>query len=644
MSPSETGLGHAAPRWRLVVVSVVLFACLGMLAMKAGRLQLKLGDDLRELAQKQYVRKLKMSAPRGNVYDRNGRPLAVSVNVSSVYAEPRRIEDPIDAALRLSVVLGKDRDTLERRLLSQRGFVWLARRVDPEIADAVSALKLRGVHLKREPRRYYPNKELAGQVLGMVSIDGEGQSGAERAFDDYLKGRSVLLPGLRDNHGRHISRAQGVDLDVLAGDDVTLTLDAGLQATAEALLVEAVEKHQARSAFAVLMDPHSGAVLVAASAPRLNPNAPSRKAQRNRPIAETFEPGSTFKIVTFAAALEAGELDLGESIFCENGRFKLGKYTIHDAHKAGWLTGAQVFAHSSNIGTIKIAQRVGEERFRDMVGALGFGKRPGLGFVEESRGRLPRQKHWGEVRLATASFGHGLTVTAMQLAVAVSTVANGGVRVQPRLLEKVETAEGDLVTKAESDRVRVFSQDTARKLTSIMKLVVKKGGTGTRAAIPGVEVAGKTGTAEKVDPVTHRYSNKLHTSSFVGFAPADSPRYVGVVVIDEPKGVHAGGATAGPVWRELMQHALIADGTLTAEKLPAEKPKGHKKQRKEPAPRSRSSSTEEALAPLLGLTVRQAIQAASAMGLEVQALGSGLVRQAERTEDGRVLLHLGDTP
>lgn len=629
-----------------MVVGVLSLALLVLVA-KAGHLQLSLGDDLRELAERQYIRKLKVAAPRGNIYDRDGRPLAVSVPAWSVFAAPRDIKDPVTTAERLAPVLGDSVDTLTRRLSSKRAFLWLDRRVAPDTADKVKALGLEGISLKQESRRYYPNRELAGQLLGLVSVDGEGLDGVERAYDEYLRGRTVIVPGLRDNRGRRVVLADGIDLDVLEGDDVYLTIDSRLQHLTEKVLQETVARHDAKSAFAVVMNPKTGAILSLANVPLFNPNSPattSGSSRRNHALSDGVEPGSIFKMVTFAAALDAGVLTPADKIFCEDGKFAIGKHVIRDAHPAGWLTASEVFSHSSNIGTIKIVQRVGEAQFRRVIDDFGFGKEPGLGLVGEASGRLPNQERWGDVRSATISFGHGLLVTPIQMASAVATIANQGVRVRPRVFEKVMSPVGEIVKTSEAhDGERVISADSARVLAQIMSGVVEDGGTGTLAAIRGIQVAGKTGTAEKVDPVTRRYSRELHLASFVGFAPVDDPQVVAVVMVDEPRGKTVfGGSVAGPAWRSIVEAALVNAGVLTADDVTTAELKAvpASGQQTSSAPgqavqadtsieeiRRRAAQVQqgEGKLDLRGRTAREAVLLAEAHGVQLLLRGSGIV-------------------
>lgn len=629
-----------APRWRLWAVGLFLAIGMGVIVLKAANLQITLGDDLRALAERQYVRQLKLSSPRGNIYDVKGRPLAVSVPVWSISAAPKHIDDPLDAAARLSKVIGVSEETLVSRLSTKRGFVWLKRRVSPATAEAVRALDIAGIRLKKEAKRFYPNRSLAGQTIGLVGIDGQGRSGIEKALDEHLRGRSVVMPGLRDNRGRHVALASGVDLEVLEGDDVVVTLDARVQHIAEAELLKTMERTGAKAAFAIVLDAKTSAVRALASVPRMNPNDPGAAidGMRLRPLSDVFEPGSIFKIATFAAALDAEVLTPDDSIFCENGKYKIGKHVIHDSHRAGWLSARNVFRESSNIGAMKIAMRLGEEPFKEAVQRYGFGEPVGLGLIEESAGRLPRNERWGETRLATVAFGYGIQVTAIQMAALVAAISQDGIRRAPHLLERVEAPGGETVkSKDRDDGERIMSVDVAKTMTDIMKGVVAPGGTGTLAAVRGIEVAGKTGTAEKVDPVTRRYSKKLNRASFIGFAPADAPEIVALVVVDEPREVHSGGAAAGPAWRAIVEEALVQEGILTAQALDG--------QREEPVENAwvtraaahnvhhgsletsdvRPVSTAPGSVSLFGLSAREAVVQAAAAGFELEMSGTGVV-------------------
>jgi cell division protein FtsI (penicillin-binding protein 3) len=637
------------PRWRVFAVFLILGTGLVTLAWKSGRLQLVLGDDLRGLAENQYLRKVQLAAPRGDITDRHGRPLAVSVPAWSVSARPALVEDKQGAAQALAAALGVDKAEILAKLTGEQKFVWLKRRASADVADAVRGLAIPGVELKQEMRRMWPQKSAAGQLLGMVDVDGRARGGVEQAFDESLQGRAASVAALADNKGDRIALPDeqgGVDLDLLEGDDVVLTLDLAVQHEAEEALAAAVKEHNAKAGWALAMDARTGAVLAVANAPAYNPNAPTTEGARNRVFAEAFEPGSIFKMATFAAALDAGVVKPDDRIFCEDGRYQLGKHVIHDTHKAGWLTALEVFQQSSNIGTLKIAQRLGEEKMKDALARYGFGQRPGTGLSDESPGRLPSQDHWGEARLATVSFGHGVLVTALQMASLAQAVANDGVRKTPYLLDHTAASTGEVVRTAPVDDGEVImSKDAARTLREIMKSVSHEGGTGTLAAIPGIEVAGKTGTAEKVDPVTHRYSSDLHLSSFVGFAPADDPRVVAIVVLDEPKPQHFGGIVAAPAWRRIVERALVEEGVLGEARLVVEEAK-----KPRPTGAALASVTREgadladvvehnasaaakggadAALDLRGMSARAALRAAEKAGVELVVEGTGVVVRQE---------------
>jgi cell division protein FtsI (penicillin-binding protein 3) len=631
-------------RWRLSLVAILVGICLAVMVVKSFRLQVVHGEELRSLAEQQYSRNLKISASRGNIYDRQGRPLAISVPVWSVSAAPTNIEDPVFVAESLAPILEIKPELLERKLRGDRQFRWLKRRISPERAEQIREASLTGIGLHREAKRFYPNRELAGHLLGFVSIDGNGQQGIEKSFDDYLRGRTAVLTTLRDNKGGRVLLSQDMDIGLLEGDDVYVTLDARLQHVAEESLQQAVDKWNAKGGFAILMDPWTGEILALANNPIFNPNQVGRSsglARKNQALSMVFEPGSTFKTITFAAALDTGTIEPEQLIFCENGRYKMGKFTIRDTHKDGWISASDVFRFSSNIGTLKISHKLGEKRFKEYVDLFGFGQRPEIGMVEAHKGRVPTNERWGSIRLGTASYGYGVMVSAMQLATALSAIANGGFRVEPRILSRIESPDGHRIKNGETQsKTRILKTSTTKKLTQIMKGVLQPGGTGTKASIPGIEAAGKTGTSEKIDPLTKRYSKDLHVSSFIGFAPADAPRYVGVVVIDEPKEVVFGGATAGPVWRDLTTAALVYDGTLKNEDLLGaaaaqnESPKRtaslQNKQQREPV-RDEASvqgldrQISEGAFDFTGMSAREAMAEAEALGFQVRFSGVGRV-------------------
>jgi cell division protein FtsI (penicillin-binding protein 3) len=649
-----------AQRWRVHIVAAVVAVGFAGVAWKSARLQLVLGDDLRALAQEQYLRKVAVTAPRGNVVDVNGRALAVSLPAWSVFAEPRNIVDVEGTAQKLAEALGVPTSSIAPRIANQRAFVWLDRRVAPDVAEQVRALDLPGVGTRKEWRRTWPNKELAAPILGGVDVDGNGKGGVEQALDDRLVGKSARLNAIADNKGRRVAIVDDADPvfdpDLLQGDDVVLSIDLSLQQAAEEILARTRESFEAKAVWAVVLDAKTGAIRAVAQSPTFNPNGNpdgSRSGdRRNHAFADAFEPGSIFKIATFAAALDAGVVTPTDLIDCEHGRYRLGKHVIHDTHHADVITAAQVFSTSSNIGTLKIGQRLGEERFKQTLARFGFGGRPGTGLLDESPGRLPHQAHWGDARLATISFGHGVLVTSLQMASLVQAVANDGVRKRPWLIERVVAPDGAVVEEHVDDGgERVMSSRTSRTLRAIMEGVVKEGGTGTLAAIPGLRVGGKTGTAEKVDPLTGKYSRELNLSSFAGLAPLDDPRVVAVVVVDEPKNHVFGGQNAAPAWKAIVERALLPDGQVGLASLDASLAEMKKQKVKEVAAvvdvgeDAAAVVVAGAVPDLRGLPARQALQKAAAAGFEVSFDGSGLVTTQEppagaADDDGVIALTL----
>lgn len=629
-----------AARWRLwVVVAAIGVGFLGV-TWKSARLQLVLGDDLRGLAEEQYLRKIAVSAPRGGVFDNEGRHLAVSLPSWSVFAEPRRVVDVDVTAERVAAAMGVPVAEIDKKIDNDRAFVWLERRVAPDVADKVRALDLPGIGLRKEWRRTWPNKQLAAQILGGVDVDGNGRGGIEQAFDERLLGRSTRLDALADNKGDRIALVEEddevFDLATLAGDDIVLTIDLPLQQAAEEILETTKATFQAKAAWAVVLDAKTGAVRAVAQAPAYNPNT-GEGDRRNHGIADAVEPGSIFKIATFAAALDEGVVSPTDLIDCENGRFRLGRHTIHDTHKSGVITVRDVFKESSNIGTLKIAQKLGEDRFKAHLERFGFGQRPGTGLLDETAGRLPRQARWGETRLATVSFGHGVMVSSLQMASLLQAVANDGVRHRPYLVDRVQSATGQIIEEHVADEgERVLSAKAAQQMLTIMESVTERGGTGAQAAIPGVRVAGKTGTAEKVDPVTGRYSKQLHLSSFLGVAPVDDPQVVAVVVVDEPHGVVFGGATAGPAWRAIVERALVKNGAAGVARLDALNDGNNAVKKQKTADAVALVDVAETKPPVLpegtvvmpdvrGLSARAALRAVAAVGAEVTVTGHGRV-------------------
>jgi len=618
-------------RARIAAVGLVL-ALIGI-GVRVGTLQIGRYEELSRLARDEYLKDLRVPARRGHIYDKNGKPLAISVDVPSVYANPSVIQDPREAARSLAKIMDLDLDTVYRRLASDKLFVWIARQVTPDVSEKVAALEIEGVAITKESRRFYPNRELGAHVIGFTGVDAKGLAGIEREFDHVLAGEPQVVVAVRDARGRVVLAADVDPERRSTGSDVHLTLDLRLQHAAQRALETIVEDTHAAAAVAVVLDVPTGGVLAMAVEPAFNPNEPSQVSaavRRNRVVTDMFEPGSTMKPLVVAGALEAGTIQAGSKIFCENGKYPVGNHTIRDAKPNGWLSLNQIIAKSSNIGAAKVGQSLGPTRLAATLRSVGFGKRTGITFPGETAGSMRDPATWSQVGNATISFGYGIAVSAVQLAVAYRVLASGGRYDPPVLVRAVETPDGKVETLRAGDGHQVFSAETTARVTTMMETAVASGGTAWRAAVPGYRVAGKTGTAYKVDTVTGGYSADRFVAVFGGFLPAAEPRVVIVVVVDEPTTVHSGSAVAAPVFSVIGEAAMRYLGIVPTEPLSATASAPF-------APLEETAvavtvGAEADVGPdrvpsFLGLTARQVLAryAEVGRGLNLEMRGSGLV-------------------
>jgi cell division protein FtsI (penicillin-binding protein 3) len=547
-------------KWMRLRVKLLASFFVTLLLAAFGRavfLQVVERDKLRGLAQDQYVRQIEIPARRGDIFDRRGTPLAQSVEVDSIWVDPSMLPDVKQAARALARALKLDTEDVLGRLTRGRRFAWVKRQATPREVEVVKALGLPGFGFTKEPKRFYPQRELGAHVVGMVGLDGHGLDGLELAFEDELSGQNSRLSGFRDAKGRKLLVTGAPDTLERQGASVTLTIDRHLQYVAEKALSHAVDEAQGVAGMVLVMDPTTGEILAMANHPRFNPNDPRKEARssmRNRAALDTFEPGSTMKAFVVASALDQKVIKPEDTFFCENGSWRVGRHTIHDTHEYAWLTPERVLQVSSNICSSKIAQLLGRERLVKSYRDFGFGERTGLALPGEGRGSIPFPK--AEVSLATQSFGQGMSATAVQMISAWSALAHDGVLMRPYLVSKVVDPDGVVLLENRPIEVRrVISAQTARKVVSMLESVVVKGGTAPKAAMEDYRVAGKTGTAQKVDPVAGGYSDK-RLASFVGMLPAENPRVVILVVVDEPKTDVYGGIVAAPAFKEIATAAM----------------------------------------------------------------------------------------
>lgn len=551
------------------ILWVLVLTAMGFVLI-AGRLvylQVIERSDLSRRAERQQEREVKLESKRGTIYDRLGRELAVSLDVDSVYGVPSEIEDPRAVAARLARVLSKNPRELQRKLTGERQFVWISRKVNPAQAKQAKDVDPDAIGLTVEARRFYPKKTLAGSALGFTDVDGRGIEGLELQYDSLLRGTDGWLLAEKDARGRTVfPGGHGFQYRLPEpGKDLYLTVDEVIQHVADKELDRGLSDSKARGGVCIVMNPQSGAILalsVRAAVPgrgAFNPNDPQHfrpEEWRNRAVTDAYEPGSVFKAITAAAALEERVVRPQEQFDCSAGSIRVADRVIKDAHQNGVLTFAEIISESSNVGTIKVAQRLGKEKLARYIDAFGFGRRTGVDLPGEIPGLARDHRLWSGVSLATISIGQEIGVTPIQLAAAYSAIANGGSLMRPYIVAEVRGRGKNEGTKTSPAAAgRVASPETCATVQRILQKVVE-GGTGQKAKPAGYTAAGKTGTAQKIDPRTGRYSKDDYVSSFVGFTPAGAPKLVILVMLDSPVGVIWGGSVAAPVFKAVAEQSL----------------------------------------------------------------------------------------
>lgn len=547
-------------RIRIIIVGSIfglLFLCV---MWRSFDLQILQHETLGKRAEKQHQSIIPLTPFRGTIMDRNGTPMALSLEMESCYAEPKNIRDIPGTAEVLAPFLGIDKKELQRKIVSAKSFTWLSRKLPPETVVKVKNLRLPGIGFAPEPKRFYPNFEVAAHVVGFTGADPVGLEGIELKYESIITGNTGYLVTEKDALGRKIELKNTVIKKSSPGRSLVLTLDKNIQYLVEKELAKAVTDCGAKGGMALVMEPQTGKVLGMANYPTFNPNSFSTfpaSHLRNRVVADSFEPGSTFKVFLVAAALEEKLVRAGDHFNCEHGSYRVADRTIHDTHPYASLTVSDIIKYSSNIGAAKIGFKLGNERLSRYLKNFGFGDRTGIDLPGESPGNLREGQRWYGIELATISFGQGISASAMQLGTAISAIANGGMMMKPYLVERILDDNGEITSSFEPQPLRrTISEGTAKTITRMMETVTTQGGTGTSAAVTGFRVAGKTGTAQKVDPATRQYSPSKRTASFVGFVPADNPKLTIVIIIDEPKTSPYGGVVAAPAFSEIATSSL----------------------------------------------------------------------------------------
>ncbi len=594
---------------RLLLLEAVILLSAMVVECRLVYLQIYKHGDFHRMANRQQFTHQEISASRGMIMDREGSLLAMNIGLFNVSAHPDLISDKVQAAAVLSRALGESYGSILSKISGDKSFVWLARQVPYEKSKAVESMKLEGVEATREQRRFYPDHEMASHVLGFTGIDNQGLNGLENFYNKILTGKKGSEMTERDARGRTV---MSDNKSVQAGSDglnIVTTLDKTIQHVAQVELAKAFEKYKCKAASIVVMNPSTGEILAMANYPTFDPNDfkdYSSQTWKNRVVNDMFEPGSTFKLVTAVGALEEGIVNEDDKFFCENGAYKTdyGR-VVTDHEKHGWLTFREVFGYSSNIGMVKLGAKLGKENLYHYCKKFGFGDLTGIDLPGETPGKLRPLDKWSGLSMTSIPYGYEISSSPLQVVQAYAAIANGGVMMKPYLVRKLENSEGGTVKAFGPKKIRrVCSAKTAKRMTEMMKWVVEKG-TGVAVALPTYPIAGKTGTAYKF--MNGHYSRYNYVSSFVGFVPAEKPRFVIYISLDDPRGLYWGGYTAGPVFKEVAKRALAY------ELVPAVNPENA----------IETAGDKRAVPAFTGLTKEQCKWVANRDGLGLQFEGKG---------------------
>jgi cell division protein FtsI (penicillin-binding protein 3) len=533
-------------------VFLVFFILFLLFILRLCYIQFFRSNYLSELADKQHNLFVELEPVRGTIYDSASRPQAINLAADSLYASPRDIKDKEAVIKKLSGILGSSYAYLKDRLYRNKSFIWVARKVTPEQSQAIKNLKIKGLGFIKESKRTYPNSYLASHIIGFAGMDNSGLEATELNYDIFLKGQPGWAVFLRDARQKRLDLWQKMVLPK-DGFDLVLTIDEVIQYIAERELDKAFKKYHAKGASIIVMDPYTGAILALANRPTYDLNNPSgvtKDKTRDRAIADMFEPGSVFKIVTASAALEEKKVTEEDKFFCENGSYRVGAHVLHDHTKHGLLTFREVIEQSSNIGTVKVAQILGPQIIYKYMKLYGFGSKTGIDLIGEISGVAKEPRQWSKISIASIPIGQEVGATAIQLACAMSVIANGGNLMKPYVVSAIKSRDGEMVKKfGPQVRNKAISADTSARMTKMLTGVIEEG-TGKMAKLIGFSAAGKTGTAQKIEP-NGRYSHSKYIASFVGFAPAEEPIITVVVMVDEPRPVYFGGVVAAPVFKNV---------------------------------------------------------------------------------------------
>jgi cell division protein FtsI (penicillin-binding protein 3) len=544
---------------RVKAIRVVFLLFLLLIGSRAFYLQVVQPEKVLQQAHKRFDYNIKLSSYRGGIYDKSGQPLAISLDVKSIAANPKLVQSPSSTAAKLSKVTRINEGALRKRLSSQRYFTWIKRHASPDEASLIQALKIRGVGLYNEPKRFYPECDSMGNVLGIVNVDGQGLEGIELLFDNILQGKPRKIEVQKDGMGR-IIYARGLPAEEAKdGSTLWLTLDRRLQYIVFSELEKSVKAHNASSGYAIVTNPYTGEIYALASYPSFNPNLGMFKTlegHRNHAVVDLYEPGSVMKPFWVGWGMDNGFMKLNQSVFCENGNYAFHNITIHDHEGYGWLPVSDVIKYSSNIGIVKLLSHVRPDDIYECMNIFGFTSRTGIQYPGEPRGQIRQPRRWTTVDKAVVAYGQGFSVTGVQLITAFNALINGGMLMKPYIVDHITDESGREVECFRPTIIRkTVSPSTSEQVLSILKTVAVKGGTAEVASMTSYQVFGKTGTAQKVDPLTGSYSKRDYVSSFIGgiIDASGKPRLTMVISINEPQDGYYASTVACPAFKSIMQ-------------------------------------------------------------------------------------------
>lgn len=543
---------------RIVFIQILIVTIIFLLGAKSFDIQIFQAENLTKKAENDYASYITIKGERGQILDRKMYELATSIDAISITACPKKIKDPHVTAQKLSKILGINKKRLQTKLSTKHMFAWVKRRVPPDQANEIKKLNLQGIYFENDSKRFYPNKNLAAQIIGFTGNDNTGLEGLEFKYNPFLEGSSSKIRIKRDGNGGILNLDKKRRKD-LKGNSIVLTIDKKIQFISEQTLEKTVKKHRAKSGMALVMRPKTGEILSIAHFPEFNPNnfkGYDNAIFRNRAITDAFEPGSVMKVFTVATALEKG-LAPNSIFFCENGTYKIGTFTIHDTHPHAWLSINHIIKFSSNIGTVKIAEAIGDKVLHNYLADFGFGDKTKIASPGETSGRLIPYNKWSKIDRGAISFGQGVSVSAIQLLSGISAIANDGKLMKPMLIKKIISSRGKTLQAYHPQAIRqVVSKKSALQVKNMMNLVVEEDGTGIKAAVEGYTVCGKTGTAQKALKNKKGYAKKKYISVFAGFAPKNNSELAILVVIDEPRKQYYGGDVAAPAFKAIMAESF----------------------------------------------------------------------------------------